>query len=73
MHKPVVHRIDRHMKNVMKTYSVRFQPQYQAGRDFVGKNAKRDATAWAKKTEAEIHANMGDSRAKATIVAKATA
>ena len=55
------------MKNEMKTYSVRFQPQYQAGRDFVGKNAKRDATAWAKKTEAEIHANMGDNRAKAML------
>jgi hypothetical protein len=54
----------------MKTYSVRFQDQYQTGRDFTGKNAKRDAAAWAKKTEAEIRANMGDKHAKATITAK---
>jgi len=51
----------------MKTYKVRFQPQYQTGRDFSGKNAKRDATAWAKRMQTEIHANMGDNHAKATI------
>jgi len=53
----------------MKTYSVRFQPEYQASRDFTGKNAKRDATAWAKKMTTELHGNMGDKRAKATITA----
>lgn len=51
----------------MKTYKVRFQPQYQTGRDFTGKNARRNAEAWAKTTEAKIRSNMGDKHAKATI------
>lgn len=53
----------------MKTYSVRFQPQYQTGRDFFGPNAKRDAIAWAKRTESQIRANMGDKHAKAVVSA----
>lgn len=54
----------------MKKYKVRFQPQYQTGRDLIGKNAKRNAEAWAKKMEAQLHANMGDTHARATITAE---
>lgn len=37
-------------------------------REFSGKNAKRDALAWAKRTQNELHANMGDKKAKAELV-----